>query len=506
MKQPVAWVGRAVAVLGLAAVIPAFLHGWLWALLAGIGGVLVATGLVLAPLVRVWLAERPIARPSDFTHLLDLLRRAHGGRAGWLVGLPEGDAEVVGDDAVGKDVRRRGEGLVQLASIDGRAHVERDRAGTYVAVGDFPFGAGILLAQTDALPAQTTSVVDELRRVVAAMRLSGQPEHGEPGQLVAKQLAAIAGGALTLEKVAKAGVELAQQFTQHGAVIVLQGVDPVQAIQVLAASTMVDKRLHGIKVPDNAPVARAIHSGLRVVSHGEEDVFGAAIADRRRRDRAGTAYPLMDGHFAIGALVVTGPAADPDSLLAEQLDRLAAELGSRLAAARAVHEAEQRAVLDVLTGLRNRRELERRMSRHRSLEGPPQASLIYVDLDRFKKLNDTLGHAAGDSALRHVAGILQSAVRDRDLAARIGGEEFAVWMPDTPLAEALEVAERIRRAVEAATWRWNGAPYAITASCGVATYPDSVGDINNLRGAADAALYRAKESGRNRVEKAPASG
>jgi diguanylate cyclase (GGDEF)-like protein len=353
--------------------------------------------------------------------------------------------------------------------------------------------------------AEVAGVVEELRRVVAAMRLSGQPEHGEPAQLVAKQLAAIAGGAVTLEAVAKAGVELAQQFTGKGSVIVLQGLDPVQAIQVFAVSTTADKRLTSLTVPDTSAVARAIHSGLRVVSHGDEDVFGSAIADRRRRERKGTAYPLMDGHFAIGALVITGPPVDPDSVLAEQLDRLVVELGARLAAARAVHEAEQRAVMDVLTGLRNRRELERRIGRHRSLPAPAQVSLIYLDLDRFKVLNDTLGHVAGDSALRHVAAILQSAVRERDLAARIGGEEFAVWMPDTPLAEGLEVAERIRRTVETATWRWNGAPYPITASFGVAAYPDSVGDLNNLRGAADRALYRAKELGRNRVEKATAS-
>jgi diguanylate cyclase (GGDEF)-like protein len=79
-------------------------------------------------------------------------------------------------------------------------------------------------------------------------------------------------------------------------------------------------------------------------------------------------------------------------------------------------------------------------------------------------------------------------------------------MPQTPLAEGLEVAERIRRAVETTAWRWNGTPQSITASCGVAAYPDSVGDVNNLQGAADAALYRAKEAGRNRVEKAIASG
>ena len=131
---------------------------------------------------------------------------------------------------------------------------------------------------------------------------------------------------------------------------------------------------------------------------------------------------------------------------------------------------------------------------------------MYVDLDRFKLLNDTLGHPAGDAALRHVAGILQRQLRDRDLVARIGGEEFAVWLPGAPLTEGLEVAERIRRAVESEAWQWSGSPRPLTASCGVAAYPAPVGDIDNLRGAADAALYRAKQHGRNRVEKADAAG
>jgi diguanylate cyclase (GGDEF)-like protein len=251
-----------------------------------------------------------------------------------------------------------------------------------------------------------------------------------------------------------------------------------------------------------APAVRAIATGVPVVTHGAEDVFGDVLPDRRRRDRGGTAYPLRDGHFVIGALVVGGPRLPSDGPVAEQLQRLLMELGPRLAAARAVHEAEQRAVRDPLTGLRNRRELERTLAQHAGAQGLGAATLVYVDLDHFKTLNDTLGHAAGDAALRHVARILEGAVRDRDLVARIGGEEFAVWMPETPLAVGVEVAERIRATVAGTAWQWGGAPYPLTISCGVAAYPETVGEIANLRGAADAALYRAKEAGRNRVEHA----
>jgi diguanylate cyclase (GGDEF)-like protein len=171
-----------------------------------------------------------------------------------------------------------------------------------------------------------------------------------------------------------------------------------------------------------------------------------------------------------------------------------------------VHEAEQRAVVDPLTGLRNRREFERQIesfkAKQKERPGEP-VTLVYADLDRFKALNDGLGHAAGDSALRHFSNVLSKQIRDRDLVARIGGEEFAVWLPGTPLGEGMEVAERIRRSVETEAWHWNGSRYPLTVSCGVAGFPESVGDLNNLRGAADAALYRAKQDGRNRIAQAP---
>jgi diguanylate cyclase (GGDEF)-like protein len=133
---------------------------------------------------------------------------------------------------------------------------------------------------------------------------------------------------------------------------------------------------------------------------------------------------------------------------------------------------------------------------------PPPASLIHIDLDYFKRLNDTLGHPAGDAALKHIARVLEAAVRDGDLVARIGGEEFAVWLPHAQLGAALEVAERIRDLIANTTWHWSATAYPLTASCGVASYPDPIADLLNLPSAADVALFRAKELGRNRVEKA----
>jgi len=236
VKGPLAgvWVGRGLAVAGLAAIVPAVLAANVWALVAALGGFLAATGLALAPLVRVWLADTPLTRPSDFVHTLDLLRRAHGARAGWAVGLADGDVQVVGEE-LDRPVRERGAALVQLASVDGRSHVVREPVGSYVAVGDFPFGAGLLLPPPDATPARAEVVAEELRRVVASMRLAPEPAE-QSSQLVSKRLAAIAGGAQTLEGIAKAGVELAQQVTQRGAAIVLPAVGGASGGRVVALS------------------------------------------------------------------------------------------------------------------------------------------------------------------------------------------------------------------------------------------------------------------------------
>src|SRR5256884_8129110 len=151
---------------------------------------------------------------------------------------------------------------------------------------------------------------------------------------------------MILEGIAKVGVELAHQVAQRGAAIVLPAAGAGSGGRVVALSAGADGRLAKLAVPSDAPVMRAIRSGVPVAAQSADDIFGAAIPDRRRAERAGTAYPLRDGHFVIGALVVTGPPIAPATPAADLLQRLVADLGSRLAAARAVHEAEQPAGRD----------------------------------------------------------------------------------------------------------------------------------------------------------------
>jgi two-component system cell cycle response regulator len=127
-------------------------------------------------------------------------------------------------------------------------------------------------------------------------------------------------------------------------------------------------------------------------------------------------------------------------------------------------------------------------------------SLIVMDLDRFKELNDRLGHDVGDAALSHAAGVLRASIREVDLACRIGGDEFAVICPGASLEGATAVAERARTALEKTPFRApNGEPVALTASLGVSALND--GD-RQLFQAGDHALYAAKAEGRNRVHAA----
>ncbi len=154
------------------------------------------------------------------------------------------------------------------------------------------------------------------------------------------------------------------------------------------------------------------------------------------------------------------------------------------------------AATDPLTGLKNRRAFDDELAHNVAIAerfGLP-LSFLLVDLDRFKLINDTFGHVAGDEVLRSLAPLLKARLRAVDIAARYGGEEFAVLLPGTPLAGALVVADKIRRDVESAPWEGK----QVTISVGVAAF-DLGGDGSVLVHQADDALYRAKAAGRNRV-------
>jgi len=161
---------------------------------------------------------------------------------------------------------------------------------------------------------------------------------------------------------------------------------------------------------------------------------------------------------------------------------------------------KMRALTDPLTALPNRRGFERGMEGLRTPD--TQATLMAIDLDHFKSVNDSHGHAAGDFVLQKVALVLRSSLRNRDLLSRLGGEELAVLLPETDAALAQVIGERLRRAIDELEIVWEGKALHITASFGIATAPGTLSMVE-LFERADAALYAAKHGGRNRVAVSP---
>ncbi len=174
---------------------------------------------------------------------------------------------------------------------------------------------------------------------------------------------------------------------------------------------------------------------------------------------------------------------------------------------------ERMATTDELTGLANRRffldTLERELRKLTRISTDQQLSLLVIDLDRFKSVNDRYGHATGDAVLRHVAQRLAQGVRATDLPARYGGEEFAILLPDTHAQGAEFLAEKLRHDVEASPVRHDGVTISVTISVGVATIDAprrySAEVEADLIHRADEAMYEAKSGGRNRVVVAPAA-
>lgn len=191
-------------------------------------------------------------------------------------------------------------------------------------------------------------------------------------------------------------------------------------------------------------------------------------------------------------------------------DEMAQSLQDRDARlAQALHDLREQASTDALTGLYNRRHFREVLQREltRAKRHGSGIALVMIDLDYFKKVNDTCGHGAGDLVLREVGALLKENLRAGDTACRFGGEEFALILPESGGEGARLKAETLRRAVSALDLAYNGQELGgLTASFGIALFPDHAGDPDALLRAADEALYAAKGAGRNRVliQEAPA--
>lgn len=197
---------------------------------------------------------------------------------------------------------------------------------------------------------------------------------------------------------------------------------------------------------------------------------------------------------------------DPGSFSSEEIDLLTAVADQAAMAvknARLHEETVTLTITDPLTGVPNRRHLFARLEMEltRASRFGTQVSILMLDIDHFKLLNDAAGHRAGDDTLRRVSSLLRGAVRQVDMLARYGGEEFMLLLPQVTKAEAREVAEKLRRVVEENAFAHGGTQPTgrVTVSIGVANWPVDATEQDRLVDCADAALYASKRAGRNQV-------
>jgi len=263
---------------------------------------------------------------------------------------------------------------------------------------------------------------------------------------------------------------------------------------------------------ENEPAIRAVANW--VMQHGEEFATDDLRGDARAPGAsvgALLAFPLVGRGHRVGALI--GFDRAPSSLkprLSPGMQRavrtLLEPVSMALDNALALKRAHALSVTDDLTHLYNSRYLNqvlRRETKRASRSGRP-LSLLFIDLDGFKGVNDTHGHLFGSRALVEAAGLIRMSARETDVPARFGGDEFAVVLPDTGGEGAFAVGERIRDRVAAHHFlAGDGLDVHLTASVGVATLPDAAASADELVAAADKAMYRVKDSGKNGILAAP---
>jgi diguanylate cyclase (GGDEF)-like protein/PAS domain S-box-containing protein len=253
--------------------------------------------------------------------------------------------------------------------------------------------------------------------------------------------------------------------------------------------------MHGNMTVNDCLCGLAVRTGEIIISKNSHTDCNHTIAYPEMTPHGHIIIPLKAIDKILGVLYLYLPVDfDIDERTIQTFIAIGNQIGIAINNCLLHEKAKMLSLYDPLTKVANRNlmnvEIEKNFERSKRLKGP--FSIIMTDIDNFKKYNDTYGHTYGDRLLVEVAKILSNEVRTVDLVARYGGEEFLIILPDTELKGAYDVAERIRRSVEAMT--------AITLSLGVISYFPEILNWEELIKKADTALYRAKQKGKNRVE------
>jgi len=282
------------------------------------------------------------------------------------------------------------------------------------------------------------------------------------------------------------------------------------ALTIVASRGMSAPVAKSVAIPVGKGIAgRVIQAGKALLVNDIEKDERVAIKNRPRfKTKSFLCLPLKSGEQFVGVLNLADK-SDGTSFTAADMQQLsalidhAARMIDRTAILERAGYLEKLSITDPLTGLYNRRLLENRLEEEisRSQRQDQKFSVIMADLDHFKVYNDVLGHLSGDKALKKVAELMRSTAREMDVVTRYGGEEFCLVLPGAGKQESLFVAERLRRAIEAASFPGeNHLPQGrLTVSLGISAFPEDGNTPELLLHAADLALYRAKHNGRNRL-------
>jgi diguanylate cyclase (GGDEF)-like protein len=459
-----------------------------------------------------WLFSRrgrpPGVAPGVSPHLLpdpalEWLRRAHGAAGVWVAEMDSREGEPHAERVV--DAERLS--VAQIVAVDRRLERARDQeqsgaermeGGTLVFHAAAGIAVGLLLpGGSDAGRLEVAE--SDLRRLADGVRRRPQMV-----QLVQAQTQEA-----SLESVGSVGLRLAYQLERmlDAQVVVAAaegGADPTGEagsgdwVRVIGVSGRGDRRLLETTLPPESDLARVARGEVDSIFF-EGDPLGGVVADRRQHSSAVLVLPLRAGDRCVGGVALWPPGGrEPVGGARAEILAALANAAPRVVTAMEADRLKEKTRLDPLTGLLNRRGLDLVLNRVDVGDG----ALIYADLDNFKRLNDRMGHPAGDAVLIHFARIVRDQIRTGDLAARVGGEEFAIWLPGARLEVGYRIAERIRIRLNTTPWDWQGRACALSASFGVAACPETSREVSDLVPQADAALYVAKNSGRNRVERA----
>jgi diguanylate cyclase (GGDEF)-like protein len=287
--------------------------------------------------------------------------------------------------------------------------------------------------------------------------------------------------------------------TDHVAVLLAEG----EALRVKAYEGRLTPNVpKGAQLAPGAGLAaRALSTGRSVLENDVHKVDGyiAGFAETQSE----VCVPLIFLGEKLGVIALDSASKDVfhvDELQA--LESVADICAAAIQNAAYFDRMKQLAYIDGLTGIHNRRFFEMRVVEEleRACRFQGRMSVIMIDIDNFKRVNDEFGHLLGDEVLRTVSSLMKQQTRKMDVVCRYGGEEFAIVVPETSSENAMHVAEKLRRQI--ADHHFPGVPRQVTISCGVADYPTHGLTRDEVVAAADAALYSAKEAGRNRVKSA----